>query len=133
MRVMFLAALIALPAVAASAQQADDSYQAEPPQRIRSILVKPGEDCPKAEGNEVVVCAPIESPYRVPRALRDEGAVRPQNQAWGARALVLDDVSRRASGIPNTCSPIGTGGQTGCTLQLIQQWQAERSAKARGQ
>ncbi|OQW48690.1 MAG: hypothetical protein A4S16_06035 [Proteobacteria bacterium SG_bin6] len=133
MRLVLMAALIALPAVASAQQPADDSYQAEPPQRIRSILVKPGEDCPKAEGNEVVVCAPIESPYRVPRALRDEGPVKPQNQAWGARALVLDEESRRASGIPNTCSPIGTGGQTGCTLQLIQQWQAERAAKARGQ
>lgn len=132
MRFLVLAALIALPSVAA-AQQVDETYQAEPPQRIRSILIKPGEDCPKAEGNEVVVCAPIESPYRVPRALRDEGPIKPQNQAWGTRAITLDEVSRRASGIPNTCSPIGTGGQTGCTLQLIQQWQAERAARARGQ
>lgn len=130
--IILLAALLAAPA-AAPAQQADDSYQAEPPQRIRSILIKPGEECPKAEGNEVVVCSPIESPYRVPLALRDEGPIKPKNQAWGARALALDEASRRASGIPDTCSPIGTGGQTGCTLQLIQQWQAERAAKARGQ
>lgn len=132
MRIVFLMALAALPG-AALAQQADDSYQAEPPQRIRSILIKPGEECPKPVGDEVVVCAPLESPYRVPRALRSEGPIPPQNQSWAARALTLDDVSRRASGIPNTCSPIGTGGQTGCTLQLIQQWQAERAAKARGQ
>lgn len=86
--ILLLAALLAAPA-AAPAQQADDSYQAEPPQRIRSILIKPGEECPKAEGNEVVVCAPIESPYRVPLALRDEGPIKPKNQAWGARALAL--------------------------------------------
>jgi hypothetical protein len=36
------------------------------------------------------------------------------------------------SGLPNSCSPVGSGGQTGCTRQMIQQWYQERlNAKAK--
>ena len=68
-------------------------------------------------GDEVVVCyTPGGSPYRIPQTLRDEGPIPPANQAWAARAQTVRDVSRVAGGLPNTCSPIGTGGQTGCAL-----------------
>ncbi|MBX9796132.1 MAG: hypothetical protein K2Y03_04510 [Sphingomonas sp.] len=104
----------------------DGTMQGEPPQRIRSILLTPGQTCPKPEGNEVVVCAPSESPYRIPVRLRD-GPVGPASQSWATRALALDAEARRASGLPFTCSPNGTAGFTGCTNILLQNWAAGRT------
>lgn len=127
-----LAVLIGLSPAPAFAQKAqtitldDGTVQAEPPQRIRSILLTPGQSCPVAEGNEVVVCAPAESPYRIPTRLRD-GPVALNNQSWAVRALDLDAQSRRASGLPFTCSPSGTAGFTGCTNILLQGWAAGRA------
>ena len=106
--------------------------QAEtPPDRIRSVLLKTGEACPKAVGNEVVVCRTEEDPYRIPKALR-RAEIAVVNQSWVNRAAVIDDVSRTAAGLPNTCSPIGTGGQTGCTTHMLRNWGAERREQRRG-
>ena len=44
---------------------------------------------------------------------------------------MIDQVSREAGGLPNTCSVNGAGGQTGCSWQALQQWQAEMRAKKR--
>ena len=105
--------------------------QAEAPDRIRSVLLKTGEACPTPVGNEVVVCRTDDDPYRIPKALR-RTEIAVANQSWVNRAGVIDDVSRTAAGLPNTCSPIGTGGQTGCTTQLLRNWGAERREQRRG-
>ena len=102
-----------------------------PPDRIRSILVKTGEACPKPIGNEVVVCRTEEDPYRIPKTLRRTETAA-ANQSWVNRAAIMDEVGRTAAGLPNTCSPIGTGGQTGCATQALRNWGAERRAQRRG-
>ena len=43
-------------------------------------------------------------------------------------AARLDEVSRTAGGLPDTCSPVGTGGQTGCSMMWNRNWAAERRA-----
>ena len=48
--------------------------------------------------------------YRIPKELRNEGPVAVKNQAWAAKTDRIDDISREAGGLPNTCSPVGTGG-----------------------
>lgn len=125
LRIVFAAALIVLPTIA-SAQDGD------PPKRIRSIQLKPGEACPKAaSGDEVVVCRTIENPYRIPTELRDEGAkLQPTNQSWVNRAATIDQVGRVAGGLPDTCSPVGTGGQSGCALQANQAYAADKRARS---
>ncbi|OYY89993.1 MAG: hypothetical protein B7Y45_09740 [Sphingomonas sp. 28-66-16] len=128
LRPFLIAALLALPA-AASAQ--DQTEKGAPPTRIRSVLLKVGERCPEATGDEIVVCSPLEDPYRIPKALRDR-PIPPANQSWVNRAATIDEVGRVAGGLPDTCSPTGTGGQSGCTQQLIQRWAAERKAQASG-
>ena len=45
--------------------------------------------------------------------------------AWGSRVQVLEYVSR--TGRPNSCSPVGSFGQTGCTQQFLSKWRAERN------
>ncbi|PAX09347.1 hypothetical protein [Sphingomonas lenta] len=104
------------------------------PQRIRSVTVQPGETCPPSTSDEVVVCySPGGSPYRIPPAVRDEGPIPAQNQAWAARAQVVRDASRVAGGLPNTCSPIGTGGQTGCATFQSPDYVAGRREQRRAE
>ncbi|MBO9622888.1 MAG: hypothetical protein J7500_09275 [Sphingomonas sp.] len=126
-RLILATALLAAPAAAQ-----DSKASQEAPKRVRSILLYGNEECPKAESpDEIVVCANAgESPYRIPKRFRnqpDEGAAA---QAWTNRVETVEEVNR--AGLPNSCSPIGTGGQTGCSRAMIRQWYQERlDAKAK--
>lgn len=117
----FAGAIVLLPA-AAPAQQA--------PQRIRNVQLTGSEPCPKAQGDEIVVCSRI-SPneqFRIPKELRNTAEPAPQNQAWANRTVTAETTSRVAAGLPNTCSPVGTGGQSGCAQAYARAWAAERRA-----
>ncbi|MDQ2892721.1 MAG: hypothetical protein M3R64_06485 [Pseudomonadota bacterium] len=105
---------------------------ADPPQRIRSVTLTPGQSCPKGSDDEIVVCSTLDQPYRIPKRLRDTGPIAAKNQSWVNRAATTDQVSRVAGGLPDTCSPIGSSGGTGCALQANQQWAAEQRAKRSG-
>ncbi|WP_085810641.1 hypothetical protein [Sphingomonas sp. TZW2008] len=129
-----LAAAFVLPA-AASAQAQDapmqDFSQAEtgqPPQRIRQVTLQGAEQCPKAAADEIVVCSRINpnEQYRVPKELRTPPEIPAQNQSWVNRAAAVDQVGRVAGGLPNTCSPVGTGGQTGCAIVAARNYAAEK-------
>lgn len=116
---------------AAPAMAQDDAAQGAPPARVRSVLLKPGEACPApASADEVVVCGSLENPFRIPRRLR-ETKYTPASNSWANRYAALDDASRVSSGIPGTCSPVGSGGFTGCSLQAIRRWAEERQAAKR--
>ena len=138
-RLTLAAALIALPAIvsaqttpAATATAAPDR-QAETgkaPERIRSVTLANGQKCPDSTATDIVVCSTIPEPYRIPKPLRDSGPIPANRQSWTNTASELDRIGRVAGGLPDTCSPVGTGGQSGCALQANQQWAAERRAKA---
>jgi hypothetical protein len=102
-----------------------------PPQRIRNVQLQRGQACPRGTGDEIVVCSTIEEPYRIPKEFRDERPIPAQNQSWTNTAATIDQVSKTAAGLPDTCSPIGSGGQTGCALQNNRAWAAERRAQRR--
>lgn len=120
-RPLVAALLIALP-VAAVAQSS------QPPQRIRNVQIGRGQPCPKAEPGEVVVCSTLEEPYRIPKTLRDTAPVPDARQSWVNRAADIDQTSRVAGGLPDTCSVVGNGGQTGCAQAAARAWAAERRA-----
>ena len=101
------------------------------PQRIRNVQIPKGQTCPAGEPGEVVVCSTLEEPYRIPSALRDDRPVAAANESWVNKAADIDEASRVAAGLPNTCSPIGTGGQTGCFQAQARQWAADKRAAAR--
>lgn len=123
LRIALAATLVLAPSLAVA-------QTGTPPKRIRSVEIMKGQKCPVAERDEVVVCRTIAEPYRIPAALRDEGAASaPQNQSWVNRAATVDQVGREAGGLPNTCSVVGTGGQTGCAQQAASQWAADRRAR----
>ena len=118
-----LAVPLAAPAVAFA--QAEGSQV----QRVRNVTLAPGEKCPSSSDTEIVVCGTLEQPYRIPKAFRDNGPIGAANQSWVNRTATVDDVSRVAGGLPDTCSPVGTGGQTGCALATARAWAAERRAQ----
>jgi hypothetical protein len=131
-RLTLATALLVLPTVA-GAQTTSAGASASPPQRIRSVQLTAGQQCPKGEGDEIVVCSPAEEPYRIPKSLRDSGPIPAQNQSWVNRVADIDQTGRVAGGLPNTCSPIGNGGQTGCSVQAAKQWAAEKRAQRRAE
>ncbi len=133
-RTAVLAALIAVPAFASAQQaataQAAQAESGQPPQRIRNVTLNAGQDCPKGTGDEIVVCQTLDQPYRIPKSLRDDKPIPAQNQSWVNRAASLDQIGRVAGGLPDTCSAVGTGGQSGCAMQRAKAYSAERRASA---
>ena len=87
--------------------------------KVSEIIVYGTDPCPRSTDDEIVVCArkPETERYRIPEALREGGSLQ-SRQAWAARAKQFEVVGR--TGI-NSCSPVGPGGWTGCTEQLIKQ------------
>lgn len=124
---LLFAALMAGPVAAQ-----DSGAQESPPRRVRSILLYGDEKCPPAESpDEVVVCANAgDSPYRIPKRFRNQPKEGAASNAWTNRVETVEEFNR--AGLPNSCSPVGTGGQTGCTRAMIRQWYQERlDAKAK--
>lgn len=111
----FGAALLALPGPAL-AQPA-----AEP--KVNMVIVYGDDKCPESTGDEIVVCPRLNESerYRIPPSLR--GSDSPQNEAWNNKVLAYETVGR--GGIMS-CSPVGPGGSTGCTAQLINAAYAEK-------
>jgi hypothetical protein len=132
-----LASLVALSlALPAIAQTPEPSGAKTPsgntPQRVRSVTLIGDQKCPESTEEEVVVCARI-SPgeqYRIPKELRNEGPVKVENQAWAAKTDRMDEIAREAGGLPNTCSPVGSGGQTGCTQVMLERARADARSGA---
>lgn len=123
LRPLITAVLLVLPTVAVAQ---DAATHGQPPERIRSILLKPGEKCPPAANeNEVVVCAPSETPYRIPRQFR-AAPYSPASNSWVNRVETIDQVSRVNGAVPGSCSVVGSAGFSGCVFQMIQNWAAER-------
>ena len=125
-RTAVLAALIAFPTTAF----AQDAQVDTPPQRIRSVTLTGDQKCPPSANGEVVVCSTLDQPYRIPKALREDKPIAAQNQSWVNRAASMDQIGRVAGGLPDTCSAVGTGGQSGCFLARNNAYAAERRAPA---
>lgn len=103
--------------------------QEEPPEREVRLEVFGDDPCPPSAGDDIVVCArrPEEERYRIPAPLRRSS--RPPEVAWGARVETLEEVSRDAR--PNSCSVVGSYGQSGCVQQMIRRWYEERRSRPR--
>lgn len=100
------------------------------PSRIRNVQLTGSDKCPTAQGDEIVVCSRInpDEQYRIPKQLRNTAEPAAQNQSWINRTAAADQVGRVAGGLPDTCSPVGTGGQTGCSQMWARAYAAEKKA-----
>lgn len=101
--------------------------QEESPERQAELTVFGADPCPQSSDEEIVVChrRPEEERYRIPAPLRRSS--RNAEQSWGARVETLDEVSR--SSRPNSCSPVGSFGQTGCREQMVREWYESRRGR----
>ena len=125
--------LLAALAFAAPALAQNDSSLAQssqPPQRTSVLYTYGDEPCPEPQGDEIVVCAqqPESDRYRVPKELREEikEDVPAGGGSWASAVEGSDNVARASR--PNSCSPVGSYGFTGCASAAMRQWFEERRA-----
>jgi hypothetical protein len=82
-----------------------------------SVLEVFGDDpCPQSTAEEIVVCERRDENdrYRIPEALR--GSSSPANESWASKVKAYEAVGDFG---PLSCSPVGAGGELGCTAQMI--------------
>lgn len=128
-----LSLLLAAGLTATPALAQDDSLaqSGEPPQRTSVLYTYGDEPCPEPEGNEIVVCAqqPESERYRVPKELREElkDDAPVGGGSWAARVEGYDNIARQTR--PDSCSPVGSYGYTGCAALALRQWFEARRAR----
>ncbi|WP_299326169.1 hypothetical protein [Parasphingopyxis sp.] len=118
-RLLAVTALIGAMAVLPSAP-------AEAQNNVRMQIVYGDDECTTSNGEIIVVCIRRDESerYRIPPELRDTRDLA-ANESWLARAQSVEYVGRSGT---MSCSPVGPGGFTGCTDQLLRSARAERGA-----
>jgi len=130
---LLLLPLFAMLAAPAAAREGDSLAQSgEPPQRTSVLYTFGDEPCPKPQGDEIVVCAqqPESDRYRVPRELREElkDDASAGGGSWASAVEGYDTIARATR--PDSCSPVGSYGFTGCAALALRQWFEARRAPA---
>lgn len=103
----------------------------DPPEKMSTLIVFGNDPCPKSDGDEIVVCArqPESERYRLPKQFRGKRPVAAADtESWSNTVSALEYVGK--AGTPNSCSPVGSGGQTGCYDQFLRQAREERRQNA---
>ena len=125
---LFAALTLAAPALA----QDDGSLaqSSSPPQRTSVLYTYGDEPCPEAQEGEIVVCAqrPESERYRVPQELREELKEEEAvgGGSWASKVEGYENVARASR--PNSCSPVGSYGFSGCAAAALRDWFEARRA-----
>lgn len=90
--------------------------------KINQVFITEDEECPQSTETTIVVCGRLEDPYRIPEPLRQSGsrAAEPFAERVSSYEIMTD------TGI-QSCSPVGSGGELGCTQELIRKAYGERA------
>lgn len=115
MRQLFAAVPFALGLALAAPAAAQD---AAPEPKMNMVIIYGDDKCPESGDDTITVCArKAESErYRIPQTLRE--SMSPSNEAWNNKVIAYETVGRTGT---NSCSPVGAGGWTGCTGQMLKQ------------
>lgn len=108
--------LLAAAAFAAPAQAQDETT------KINQVFITADEECPASTETTITVCGRLEDPYRIPEELRQSGSR--EAQPFEARVRTYEMMTD--TGI-QSCSPVGSGGFTGCTQEMIRQAYGEKA------
>lgn len=131
-RVMTMKTALLL-SLAASFMAATPALAQEADERINALVVYGNDPCPQSEDGSIIVCArkPENDRYRIPKELRKKQAeaVTLGSPGWASNVQSLEAAGRVL--LPNSCSAVGTGGFTGCSLAMLSQWYAERQREGR--
>ncbi len=122
---IFITASLMLTAGAANTKPRPMSDEVPPPEKMTTLIVYGDDPCPQSKSDEIVVCArqPENERYRVPKPFRGKKP-DPAQESWTNTVSALEYVGK--AGTPNSCSPVGSGGQTGCYDQFLRQAREER-------
>ena len=120
-RSLFALAALGTAALAAPAQAqtpvdtGDESYN--------MVIVYGDDACPASDDGTIVVCArQAESErFRIPESMRFTDG--PQAESWAERVEQLEMVGSFGT---LSCSPVGAGGMTGCTQEMIRKAYADK-------
>lgn len=126
---LFAALVLATPAIAHADSSLTQSGQ--PPQRTSVLYTYGDEPCPEPVGDEIIVCAqqPESERYRVPKELREElqDDTPVGGGSWASKVEGYDNIARQTR--PDSCSPVGSYGYTGCAAAALRQWFEARRAR----
>ncbi|WP_373487552.1 hypothetical protein, partial [Blastomonas sp.] len=92
---------------------------------IQRMVYGSDECAPSKNPDEIVVCVRMDEAerYRIPEKLRgDPNAIA--NTAWTERVRSMERVGNFGT---DSCSPVGAGGFTGCTQELVRNAYAEKA------
>jgi len=105
-------AVAAVTLVSAPAAAQDDAGD-----KVNTVIVYGDDECPRSESDEIVVCARLEESerYRIPEQLRQSSD--PANEPWASRVRAYETVGNFGA---LSCSPVGSGGELGCTAKMIE-------------
>ena len=125
-----LAAPVAVAAIVLGFAAAPALAQTATNDRVNEIIVYGTDPCPRSTDDEVVVCKRVgeEERYRIPERLREGGTLQ-EGTAWAKKVRSIERVGRTG---PQSCSPVGPAGYTGCMEQMIRDAR-EESDEARQQ
>ena len=109
-------ALVAMLPVSAAAQS-------EAGDKVNTVIVYGEDQCPASTGEDIVVCArlPDSERYRIPEALRQSND--PENEPWASKVRAYETVGNFGT---LSCTPVGGGGDLGCTAKMIEEAYQER-------
>ena len=116
-----------LPLLAAAAAiglwPASAAAQDEAGDKVNTVLVFGDDPCLQSEGQDLTICVRMdeEERYRIPEALRRSGD--PANESWASKVQAYEAVGDFG---PLSCSPVGAGGDLGCTAEFIEAAYEER-------
>ncbi|MFM6949720.1 MAG: hypothetical protein ACKOW1_01715 [Novosphingobium sp.] len=118
MRRLLIAAPLLFAAAPALAEEASEP-------KVNQLIVYGNDECPVSSDDTITVCARKAEGerFRIPQILRKSSS--PQNEAWNNKVLAYERVSKTGT---MSCSPVGAGGWTGCSSQLINAAYAEKQS-----
>ena len=118
-----LFAFAATAAAAATFVSSPAAAQQEAGDRVNTVIIYGEDECPQSAGSEIVVCArlPDSERYRIPDALRQSSD--PENEPWASKVRAYETVGNFGA---LSCSPVGSGGELGCTAKMIEAAYQER-------
>jgi len=118
-RLIAFAPILALTGLAVPAAAQDDGGD-----KVNQVIIYGDDECPQSTAETITVCARMDESerYRIPQRLRESGD--PANQSWAEKVKAFETVG--AFG-PMSCTPVGAGGELGCTARFIEAAYAERA------
>lgn len=128
-----LGVALALSAPALAQDDGSLAQSGQPPQRTSVLYTYGDEPCPEPVGDEIIVCAqqPESERYRVPKELREglKDDAPAGGGSWASAVEGYDNVARTTR--PNSCSPVGSYGFTGCAAAALRDWFEARRSPSR--